>query len=575
LRWSETFIPTLREMPAEAETVSHQLLLRAGYIRQVAAGIYSYLPLAQRSVLKISQIIREEMNRVGGQEFFLPVLHPRELWEESGRWEIMGDNMFRLKDRAGRDLCLGMTHEEVITDIARHELRSYKQLPQTWYQIQTKFRDEARPKGGLLRVRQFTMKDAYSFHTSWESLDETYQQQYGAYSRIYDRCGLRYIAVKADTGAMGGKDSHEFSALIDAGEDLIVHCEHCGYGANREMAISRASAVGDQAAPDRPEKFPTPGIRTIAALETYPGGAEARRQIKTLIYMVDEQPVLVCVRGDHTVNEAALARLFGAEARFYPAHPDQIVAAMGANAGSLGPVGVSRYRTVVDEALRGRKNLTTGANEDDFHIRGVVVDRDFKGEYQQVRLVEEGDLCFNCGHPIKMWKGLEVGQIFKLGIRYSQIMKATVLNEKGEAVPMIMGCYGIGVERILAAAIEQNHDENGMILPASISPFSVIVTVVNMGDVDSVGAGERISAALEAAGIDVLLDDRDERPGVKFKDNDLIGVPLRVTLGPKKLKEGKAEIYTRATRESVDVALDEVVARVQALLKASTPPTKE
>lgn len=574
MRWSETFIPTLREMPAEAESISHQLLLRAGYIRQLAAGIYSYLPLAQRSVLKISQIIREEMNRVGGQEFFLPVLHPRELWEESGRWEIMGDNMFRLKDRAGRDLCLGMTHEEVITDIARHELRSYKQLPQTWYQIQTKFRDEARPKGGLLRVRQFTMKDAYSFHTSWESLDETYQHQYQAYSRIYDCCGLRYIAVKADTGAMGGKDSHEFSALIDAGEDLIVHCEHCDYGANREMAISKAPVVEDLAAPAHPEKFPTPGIRTIAALEAYPGGAEARRQIKTLIYMVDEQPVLVCVRGDHSVNEAALARLFGPEARFYPAHPGQILAAMGANAGSLGPVGVSRNRIIVDEALRGRKNMTTGANDDDFHIRGVVVDRDFKGEYQQVRLVEEGDLCFNCGHPIKMWKGLEVGQIFKLGVRYSRTMKATVLNEKGEAVPMIMGCYGIGVERILAAAIEQNHDENGMILPASIAPFSVIVNVVNMSDPESVRAGERISAALEAAGVDVLFDDREERPGVKFKDNDLIGIPLRVTLGPKKLKEGKAEIYTRATRESVDVALDAVITAVRASLEASMPPTK-
>ncbi len=571
MRWSETFIPTLRETPAEAETISHQLLLRAGYIRQVAAGIYSYLPLAQRSVLKISQIIREEMNRVGGQEFFLPVLHPRELWEESGRWEIMGDNMFRLKDRAGRDLCLGMTHEEVITDIARHELRSYKQLPQTWYQIQTKFRDEARPKGGLLRVRQFTMKDAYSFHTSWESLDQTYQRQYEAYSRIFDRCGLRYIAVKADTGAMGGKDSHEFSALIDAGEDLIVHCENCGYGANREMAISKAPPFEDGEAPASPEKFATPGIRTIAALEAFPAGAEGRRQIKTLIYMVDEKPVLLCVRGDHIVNEAALARLFGAGMKFYPAHPDQIVAALGANAGSLGPVGASRYRIVVDEALRGRKNMTTGANEDDFHVRGVVVDRDFSGEYQHLRLVEEGDLCFQCGHPIKMWKGLEIGQIFKLGLRYSEIMGATVLNEKGEGVPMIMGCYGIGVERILAAAIEQNHDESGMILPVSIAPFSVIVNIVNMSDAESVKAGERISTDLQAAGIDVLLDDREERPGVKFKDNDLIGVPLRITVGPKKLKEGKAEVYLRAKREFTDVTLDAVTTTVQGLLAANAP----
>ena len=571
MRWKETFIPTLRETPAEAETASHQLLLRAGYIRQVAAGVYSYLPLAQRAVLKISQIIREEMNRIGGQEFYLPVIHPRELWEESGRWEIMGDNMFRLKDRAGRDMCLGMTHEEVFTDIARHELRSYKQLPQTWYQIQCKFRDEARPKGGLLRVRQFTMKDAYSFHTTWESLDETYQRQYEAYCRIYDRCGLKYIAVKADTGAMGGKDSHEFSALIDAGEDLIVHCDQCGYGANREMAISAAPAVEDAPAPDRPEKFATPGVRTIAALEAFSGGAEAKRQIKTLIFMVDEKPVLVCVRGDHTVSETALARLFGADAKFYAAHPEQILEAMGANAGSLGPVGVTRRRIIVDEALRGRKNMTTGANQDDFHVRGVVVDRDFTGEYQHVRLVEEGDLCADCGAPIKMWKGLEIGQIFKLGVRYSEKMGATVLNEKGEAVPMIMGCYGIGVERILAAAIEQNHDDSGMILPMSIAPFSVIVNIVNVTDPELVQAGEKIFADLTAVGVDALLDDRDERPGVKFKDNDLIGIPLRITVGAKKFKAGQVEIYERAKRAFVDVPLDGVVKQVQTMVAALTP----
>jgi prolyl-tRNA synthetase len=566
LRWKETFIPTLRETPAEAESISHQLLLRAGYIRQLAAGVYSYLPLAQRSVRKISQIIREEMDSIGGQEFYLPVIHPRELWDESGRWEIMGDNMFRLKDRAGRDMCLGMTHEEVITDIARHELRSYKQLPQTWYQIQTKFRDEARPKGGLLRVRQFTMKDAYSFHTTWESLDATYQDHYKAYCRIYDRCGLRYIAVKADTGAMGGKDSHEFSALIEAGEDLIVHCEKCDYGANRDMAISQAPMVEDEDPPSQPEKFPTPGVRTIAALETFPGGAAANRQIKTLVYMVDEKPVLVCVRGDHTVSEAALVRLFGADAKFHAAHPGQILEAMGANAGSLGPVGVTRHRIIVDEALRGRKNLTTGANQDDFHIRGVVVDRDFSGEYQHVRLVEEGDNCVQCGSPLKMWKGLEIGQIFKLGLRYSEKMGATVLNEKGEAVPMIMGCYGIGVERILAAAIEQNHDANGMILPLSIAPFAVIVNIVNVKDTELVKAGVKIYLDLNAAGIEVLLDDRDDRPGVKFKDNDLIGVPYRINVG-KKLKDSRVELYDRAKGTLADVPVEEVVARMKLIVE--------
>jgi len=334
------------------------------------------------------------------------------------------------------------------------------------------------------------------------------------------------------------------------------------------MAISKAPPVEDQKAPARPEKFPTPGVRTIASLEKFPGGAEARRQIKTLVYMVNEKPVLVCVRGDHAVNDAALARLFGADAKFYTAHPEQIESAMGANAGSLGPVDVTRHRIIIDEDLRGRRNMTTGANQDDFHIRGVVVDRDFSGEYRHVRLVEEGDCCAQCGHPLKMWKGLEIGQIFKLGLRYSEKMGATVLNEKGEAVPMIMGCYGIGVERILAAAIEQNHDEAGMILPASIAPFSVIVNIVNMSDSELVRAGEKIFADLEAAGIDALLDDRDDRPGVKFKDNDLTGIPLRVTLGSKKLKEGRAEIYLRRKRELVEVELEAVVARVQAYLGA-------
>jgi prolyl-tRNA synthetase len=350
-----------------------------------------------------------------------------------------------------------------------------------------------------------------------------------------------------------------------------VHCEKCGYGANREMAISQAPPVEDSAPPAKPERFATPGIRTIAALETFPRGAEAKRQIKTLIYMVNERPVLVCVRGDHTVSETALARLFGADAKFYQAHQEQIFAAMGANAGSLGPVGITQHRTIVDEGLRGRKNMTTGANEDDFHIRGVVVDRDFTGEYQYVRMVEEGDLCVSCGAPLKMWKSLEIGQIFKLGLRYSERMGATVLNEKGEALPLIMGCYGIGVERILAAAIEQNHDDAGMILPASIAPFSALVTVVNMADQELVGAGEKIYADLTRAGVDVLFDDRDERPGVKFKDNDLIGVPLRVTVGAKKLKDGQVEIYDRAKRSFVDVPMGEAVTRVQAMLRSLWP----
>jgi len=568
MRWSQYFIPTLREDPADAEVVSHKLLLRAGLLRQLGAGIYSYLPLAQRSVLKISEIIREEMNRIGGQEFFLPALHPAELWQESGRWSVMGENMFRLKDRKGGDYCLGMTHEEVFTDIARRELRSYKQLPQVWYQIQTKFRDELRPKSGLLRVRQFTMKDAYSFDIDERGLDKSFEDQRRAYCRIYDRCGLDYVIVEADSGAMGGSASSEFMVYTDAGEDLVASSEG-GYAANLEKATSRLAEVAD--GPLQPlEKFPTPGVRTIEDLTTFPGGAAADRQIKTLVYVAvgggkgeaRATPLLALLRGDHPLNETKLAntvsRLLAREGRelaqLRAAHPEEIAEAMGAHAGSLGAVGVTRLPVIADLALRGRTNMTTGANEDDFHLRGVSLERDVQvTEWADIRTVAAGEGDPEGGAPLRVAKALEVGHIFKLGTKYSDSMGARVLNAEGKEVPLIMGCYGIGVERILAAAIELHHDEAGIIFPVTIAPFQIVVTPLNIKDAELKQTAERIYRELAEAGVEAILDDRDERAGVKLNDADLVGFPFRLTVGQKKLKEGKVEFHDRATRESEDI----------------------
>jgi prolyl-tRNA synthetase len=574
MRWSHYFIPTLREDPADAEVISHKLLLRAGLIRQLGAGIYSYLPLAQRSILKISQIIREEMNRIGGQEFYLPALNPAEIWQESGRWTIMGDNMFRLKDRKGSDYCLGMTHEEVFTDIARRELRSYKQLPQVWYQIQTKFRDEPRPKSGLLRVRQFTMKDAYTFDVDKEGLDKAFDDQRGAYCEIYDRCGLEYVIVEADSGAMGGSASNEFMVYTDAGEDLVASCAQCGYAANTEKATSRLAAITDDDPSRAIEKFPTPGVRTIEDLTTFPGGASAERQIKTLVYVAVTQreqaehstTLLALLRGDHPLNEAklsnAVSRLCSAEKgtlmQLRPARPEEIFKALGAPAGSLGAVGVNQLWVIVDEALRGRANMTTGANEDDHHLRGVNVERDIKvTTWADLRTVAEGENCLRCEGTLRVAKALEVGHIFKLGTKYSDSMGARVLTAEGKEVPMVMGSYGIGVERILAAAIELHHDEAGIIFPMTIAPFQVVIAPLNVKDAEIKQTANRLYEQLTAAKIEVLYDDRDERAGVKLNDADLIGIPFRLTIGQKKLKEGKVELYDRATRQAEDIAVDE------------------
>jgi prolyl-tRNA synthetase len=548
--------------------VSHQLLLRAGLVRQLATGVYSFLPLAWRVILKINEIIREEMNQIGGQEFLLPAIHPGELWKESGRWDVMGDDMFRLKDRKGADMCLGMTHEEIFTAIARHEVRSYKQLPQVWYQIQTKFRDEPRPRSGLMRVREFIMKDAYTFDLDRAGLDRAYEDQRRAYCAIFDRCGLKYTMVQASSGAMGGAESAEFMVVTDAGEDHIALCSKCGYAANTEKAMSRPPEIHDEDGLSPPEAFPTPGVRTIKDLEDFPGGAPGERQIKTLVYMVDGKLTLLLLRGDHELNETKLVEATKA-AYLRPGHPEEIKEALGAYPGSLGAVGVNSFRVIADLALRGRKNMVTGANRDDFHLRGVNMDRDIHvSEWADLRLVKSGEGCPQCDGTLEVRKALEIGHIFKLGTKYSESMGATVLNEEGKEVPIVMGSYGIGPGRIMASAIELYHDQDGIIWPMPIAPFHVIVTPVNVTDPKQAEVAERIYDELNQAGIEVLFDDRDERPGVKFKDADLIGIPLRITIGPRKLEQGKVEIVTRRTRRSRDVALGKEVASVRRLIRS-------
>jgi len=567
MRWSTLFIPTLREVPAEAEVISHQLLLRAGYVRQLSAGIYSYLLLAQRSLLKIQQIVREEMNAIGGQEMLLPALNPAEIWQESGRWEIMGDNMFRLKDRFSRDLCLAMTHEEVVTTIARGELRSYKQLPQVWYQIQTKFRDEPRPKSGLLRVRQFIMKDAYTFDIDAAGLDRSYEDQYRAYCKIFDRCGLRYIAVEAHSGAMGGSQSHEFMVASDAGEDIIVHCEKCNYAANLEKATSKPTAplAADPEGDLTPEEFHTPGFKTIAEVSAFTKLPETS-QMKSLVLVADNQPVLVMLRGDHQLSETKLSGVLKT-ADLRPAHPHEINEWFGASAGSLGPVDVKNMRVLADLALQNRKNMVAGANRDDYHLKNVTPGKDFQPEYFDLRQVAQSDLCSNCDAPLELTKAVELGHIFKLGYRYSEPMGLRVLGEDGKEITPIMGSYGIGIERILTCAIELFHDKDGIALPHSIAPFSVVITPVNYAEPKQREAAESIYQQCQESGIDALLDDRDERPGVKFKDADLIGIPYRIVAG-KKLVDGKLEFIDRRTRASEEIALADILTHLQSKLSA-------
>jgi prolyl-tRNA synthetase len=569
VRTSKAFIPTLKEAPTDAQVASHRLLIRAGFIRQLGAGLYDHLPLARRSLAKIEAIVREEMSAIGAQEFHLPALHPAEIWRESGRWEVMGDNMFRLKDRKGADYCLGMTHEEIFTAIARDELRSYRQLPQVWYQIQTKFRDEPRPKSGLLRVRQFTMKDAYSFDVDAAGLDRSYQDQRVAYEKIFSRCGLEFVTVQAHSGAMGGSGSQEFMVRTDAGEDLVAACPKCRYAANTETATSRLEAVQDQPWEGPVEKFATPGVVTIEALQRQPYGVGARRQLKTLVYLADGKPVVAVVRGDHELNEAKLQTATGAS-DVRPAHPEEVPPLMGARPGSLGAVGFSGAPVFVDPAVAGRTNMVTGANEDGFHLKGVDVKRDLlgHGKVAELRNVQAGEGCPRCDGTLDVFKALEVGHIFKLGTKYSVSMKASVLDAAGAQVPIVMGSYGIGVERILAAAVELHHDADGIRWPLSIAPFHA--TVLPLGrEPELLQAAEQVVAALAAAGVEVLHDDRDERPGVKFKDADLVGIPIRIAVGKKGLAEGKAEWKLRGSQAVELVPLAEVAAKAAALVAAA------
>jgi prolyl-tRNA synthetase len=564
-RYSQLFIPTLKEAPADAQVVSHKLLVRAGFIRQLGAGIYDYLPLAKRTLTKIEAIIREEMAAIGGQEFYLPALHPAEIWKESGRWDVMGDNMFRLRDRKKAEYCLGMTHEEIFTAIARDELRSYRQLPQVWYQIQSKFRDEPRPKSGVLRVRQFTMKDAYSFDVDAAGLDRSYEAERRAYEKIFGRCGLDFVTVQAHSGAMGGSGSQEFMVRTDAGEDLVAVCPSCHYAANTETATSRVPVEHDEAGPPALDKFPTPGVVTIEALERPPHGVPARRQLKTLVYVADDKLVVAVVRGDHELNEAKLQTATGA-AVLRPAHPEELPPLMGAHAGSLGAVSFAKAPVFVDPALAERTNMVTGANADGFHWRGVDVKRDLLGHgtLAELRTVRAGDGCPRCDGTLDVIKALEIGHIFKLGTKYSAAMRANVVTADGRETPIVMGSYGIGVERIMAAAIELHHDAGGIIWPPAIAPYRA--TVLTMGrEPELAGAAEQVCAALAGAGVDVLYDDRDERAGVKFKDADLIGIPIRIAVGKRGLADGRVEWKRRDTGDVELVALGEVGARAAAL----------
>jgi len=576
-RWSELFIPTLREAPADAEVASHKFLVRAGYIRQLAAGIYSYLFLGNRSFNKIMGIVREEMDRIG-QEFYLPALHPREIWEASGRWALMGDNLFRLKDRKGADLALGMTEEEVMTSIALKELRSYKQLPQIWYQIAPKFRDEPRPKSGLLRVRQFMMKDAYSFDIDAAGLDVSYKKHYETYCRIFDRCGLKYMVVEADSGAMGGKESHEFMVRTPAGEDQIVSCDGCNYAANMEKATSKLEAVTDLTAEGdgKPLEVHTPGQKTIEDVAKFLG-VSPKNKLKTLALMAEEKDaktgkvksrgIVVLMRGDHQLNEAKLNGVVGGATR--PMEESEIKALFKSPAGYLGPVGIEWAKDrkkdadkpvlFVDTALEVRANLIAGANKEDYHLKNLTPGKDFHPTaYADLRAVTAGEACLNCGAPLRIDTAVEIGHIFKLGYRYSESMGARVLDKNGKEVTPIMGSYGIGIERILTAAVEQGNDENGFWLPPTIAPFEVVVAPVNVKDEAVRSAAEDIAKGLEEAGFDVILDDRNERPGVKFKDADLVGIPFRITVG-NKVTEGTVEVVLRSTREVRDVRITAVV----------------
>ncbi len=576
MKWTQTLIPTLRDAPSDAEIVSHKLLLRAGLIRKLAGGVYTFLPLGLRALRKIETIIREEMNRAGAIEVLMPALQPPEIWEQSGRAETASNVLFKVKDSSGRQWFLSPTAEEVITTLAANEINSYRQLPKNFYQISLKFRDEIRPRFGLMRAKEFIMKDAYSFDTTDDGAMASYKKMYDAYTRIFARCGLQAFPVEADTGVIGGNHSHEFMVPAETGENEVAFCEGCGYAANIEKATSGLPKTAPREVGAAVEKFATPGVVTIEALSKAPYGVPANRQIKTLVYIADSKEVLVLIRGDDQLNETKFLAKTGAVA-VRPATPEECHAILGAKPGSLGavvniPAGVKIY---ADERLRGANDMTTGANEDGFHFRNVSLERDIQvTEWFDLRTVRAGEPCVKCGKSLKIRRAIEVGHVFKLGTKYSEKLNATFLDETGVRKPSVMGCYGIGVTRTLQAVIEQSNDKDGIVWPLNVAPYQVCITPLSVvPESQAMQLAEKIYAELTAQGVDVILDDRDDRPGVKFKDADLVGFPIRVGLGEKSLAKGEVEIKPRNGPVQF-VKTEEAVAAVIKLIAANTTASK-
>ena len=564
MKMTNLYAPTLREVPAEAEVPSHQLMLRAGMIRKAAGGVYSYLPLAWRTLRKIEQIVREEMDAKGGQEIAMPIVQPAEIWQQTGRWDVYGDEMFRLKDRHQRDFCLGPTHEEMVTTLVKQDVRSYRQLPLLVYQIQNKYRDEIRPRFGLMRGREFIMKDLYSFDRDTAGLEISYKKMYDAYSQIFSRCGLEFRPVEADPGAIGGSGTHEFMVIADSGEAAIAYCDGCDFAANVEKA--ELLPLTSAAEAEKPlETVATPGKKTINDVTGYLS-LSADRLIKSLAFITEKGPVLALIRGDHEVNEIKLANLLNV-LQLEMAGEKEIQSLFHSEPGYIGPVGLTTVTIVADASVMNLHNAVCGANEADRHFTNVLPRRDIKPTHvADIRLIREGDPCPRCSSPVKTARGIEVGQVFKLHTKYSQALDATYLDENGQEQLMVMGCYGVGVSRTMAAAIEQHHDADGIIWPASIAPYQVVIVPINTKDEPQMTMAEQIYRELSAVGVEVVLDDREERSGVKFKDADLIGYPLRITVGPKALKENCVELKVRRTKESLLLPLDGYVDGVTRLL---------
>lgn len=574
MKLSKYFVPTLKEVPSDATVTSHVLMLRSGMIRMLSAGIYSFLPLGYKVVRKVSQIIREEMDAIGGQEFHLPALNPKEIWEETGRVEAFGDILFQIKNR---EYVLAPTHEEIITFHAKNVVKSYKDMPQIWYQIQTKFRNEPRPRSGVIRGRQFLMKDSYTLDISYEALDESYELHDKAYRKIFDRCGLKYFVVGASSGAMGGTGSEEFMVKSEAGEDTVAYCSSCGYAANVEVAVSKVDVISREKESKSIYEIHTPNVKSIDELCAFlktrlpDGQVDETVCAKSRVYINDGKPLLILMQGNDEVNESKLTKLLGGNVR--PAHPEELLAITGADAGSIGPIGFSQRdgkpngKIIADLKLKDRNNLFSGANKNDYHIGGIDLKRDtLTIEYEDLRIAQSGEGCPNCNNKLEVFTAIELGHIFKLGTKYSEALKAFYLDEKGEEHPIVMGSYGIGVERVMACYVEQNHDDKGIIWNKTLAPFDVHLIALNMKNENVVAASEKIYNELNKAGYEVLFDDRDAAAGFKFNDADLLGMPVQIVIGEKKLKDGKCEIKIRRSGERFDVEINNVQKKINELL---------